>query len=337
MKKLKILMSLLTEENPYQRLQATIAQEIAGNLGVDLQIAFAKNDALFQSEQLLNAIHSSKHSPLDGIVCAPIGTTRTTLMQVARSAVAAGIGWAVLNREIDYQAELRSSFQVPIFSVLPDQEAIGKMQGQQVGMLLPRGGHILYLLGPTGNSVSEKRLAGMQTGLSSGIGLKTLVGDWSKESGFRAVARWLQLRTANAPAIELLASQNDDMVIGAREAFEEMTNGDEKDRWLGIPYVGCDCCPGAGREWVHRGLLASSVINPPTAGLALQMMVQAVRKHLATTRANDSCPGIVSPGRKTPQQTVAQHLDRSRQSARNFIARKPIAAPSLFPLSLATI
>src|SRR5579859_539096 len=100
MKKLKFLISLLMEENPYQRMQAIAGREVARSLGVDLQILFAKNDALIQSEQLLNAIHSSKHSELDGIVCAPVRTTRTALMQVARSAAAAGIGWAVLNRAV---------------------------------------------------------------------------------------------------------------------------------------------------------------------------------------------------------------------------------------------
>jgi len=265
------------EENPYQRMQAIAGREVARSLGVDLQILFAKNDALIQSEQLLNAIHSSKHSELDGIVCAPVGTTRTALMQAARSAAAAGIGWAVLNREVDYITELRSSHQVPIFAVSPDQGSIGRIQGQQIGVLLPAGGHTLYLLGPTGNSASEKRLAGMQAGLPANVEPKTLVGDWSEESGYRAVGRWLQLRAPNTPAVRLVASQNDDMAIGAKKAFEEMTSGDEQDWWLGLPYIGCDCCAGAGREWVNRGLLTSSVINPPSAGLALQMMVRAIQ------------------------------------------------------------
>jgi hypothetical protein len=47
-----------------------------------------------------------------------------------------------------------------------------------------------------------------------------------------------------------------------------------------LPYIGCDCCPGAGLEWVRTGLLTASIINPPTGGLALDMMVQAIKTQL---------------------------------------------------------
>src|SRR5581483_7833043 len=47
--------------------------------------------------------------------------------------------------------------------------------------------------------------------------------------------------------------------------------------WISVPFLGSNCCPGTGPEWIQRGWLAASIINPPTAGVALEMMVQAMQ------------------------------------------------------------
>jgi ABC-type sugar transport system substrate-binding protein len=275
MKRLKFLVSLLTNENYYQRHQGTAAQEAAQRLGVDVQVLFAENDPVAQSEQLLNAIQSSsKGFLLDGIICYPVGTT---LLQVARQAAAAGIGWAVLNRECDYLAELRNNYQVPIFSVRNDNTEIGRIQGTQMGALLPEGGLILYLLGPSVSSVTQLRSTSMQAAKPGNIQMKTLIGNWSEQSGYKTVSRWLQLSTSHGSPVNLVAAQNDDMAVGARKAFEDETRGEERERWTSLPYIGCDCCPGAGQDWVRKGLLTASIVNPPTAGRALEMMVNAVQ------------------------------------------------------------
>jgi ribose transport system substrate-binding protein len=297
-------MSLSREDSPYQRQHAAAGREVAGRLGVDVQVQFAKNnEAVAQSEQLLNTIQSTaKEARPNGIICAPVGTT---LSQVAHQAVAAGIGWAVLNRDADYIGELRKNSSVPVFTVSTDQEAIGRIQGLQIAALLPEGGLVLYLLGPSGNAVMEKRLAGMMHSKPANVEVKTLTGQWSESSGYRAVSRWLQLRTQRDRAIDLVAAQNDDMAVGARKALQENTKGEERERWLRLPYVGCDCCPGAGVEWVHQGLLTCSVINPPTGGPALQMMVKALQTNERppefTTIPPESHPAIEKLREKAPR------------------------------------
>src|SRR5579859_3586067 len=147
MKKLRFLISRIMEENHYQKLHATAVQDVALRLGVEVQIVYAGKDPITQTEQLLNAIQSSsKESRPDGIVRTPVGTS---LMQVARQAAKMGIAWGLLNREGDYIGELRASSQAPIFAITIDQAEIGRIQGRQVGALLPHGGMVLYLLGPT--------------------------------------------------------------------------------------------------------------------------------------------------------------------------------------------
>ena len=275
MKKLSFLISLIMEENHYQKLHATAVQDVALRHGVDIQIVYAGKDPITQTEQLLNAIQSSaKESRPDGIVCAPAGTS---LMQVARQAAKMGIGWGLLNREGDYMAELRDSSQAPIFSVTIDQAEIGRIQGRQIGALLPHGGMVLYLLGPTGNPLVEQRSTWMQTLKPANVQVRTLTGDLSQQSGYKAITRWLQLRTSHETPVTLIAGQNDDMALGARRAFEDQTSGAQREQWTHLPYIGVDCCPGAGQDWVRRGLLAASVIHPATAGIALEMMIHAIR------------------------------------------------------------
>src|SRR5260370_8565456 len=114
MKKLKFLISLRMEGNPYQTQHAATAEQVAQRLGVDLQVQYANNDAITQSEQLLNAIQSPKESRPDGIICAPVGTT---LMRAARCAAQSGIAWALVNRDADYITQLRRPYKIPLFTV----------------------------------------------------------------------------------------------------------------------------------------------------------------------------------------------------------------------------
>src|SRR5260370_3769872 len=273
MKKLKFLISSCMEGHPYQTQHAGTAEQVAQRLGVDLQVQYANNDAITQSEQLLKAIQSPKESRPDGIICAPVGTT---LMRVARCAAESGIAWALVNRDGDYITELRRAYKVPVFSVTVDQNEIGRIQGRQFSAILPEGGLVLYLIGPSG-SIGDQRLTAMQSAKSANIQVRTLTGDWTEEGGYKAVSRWLHLRTSHETPATLVACENDDMAIGARREFEDQTSREHRARWMSLPYIGCDCCPGAGLEWVRTRTLAASLVNPPTRGRALVSTVRAIR------------------------------------------------------------
>src|SRR5580704_5388901 len=159
MKKLKFLVSLTTNDNDYQIEQAADAEETARRLGVDIQILYAANDSITQSQQILNVIQSRTDALPDGIIFEPVGGT--ALPQVARAAAAAGIGWVVLNRSVEYIAEIRKSNRVPIFSVSSDHEEIGRIQGRQFAALLPKGGSVLYVQGPAESLAAKQRTSGM--------------------------------------------------------------------------------------------------------------------------------------------------------------------------------
>jgi ribose transport system substrate-binding protein len=286
MEKLRFVVSLITNENEYQREQAATATQTAQRLGVDIQLLYAGNDAINQSQQLLNIIQSSRGPRPTGILCHPAGTT---LAQVAGAAVARGIGWAMLNRDAEYLPELRKKNDLPAFAVTVDQEEVGRIQGRQIRALLPGGGLVLYFQGPAISSAVQGRTAGMYSTKPDTVQVRTLRGKWTEASAYEAVQSWLRLSTAHDAEVSLVAAQNDNMALGARKAFEENTKGTERERWGSVPFTGCDACPGKGQEWVRRGLITASITIPTTTGLALEMFV----RHLQA-------------GTQPPERTVLQ-------------------------------
>jgi ribose transport system substrate-binding protein len=274
MKKLKFLLSLTNIENDYQREQAAAAEAAARRLGVDVQILHADNDAITQSQQLLKVIQSRAEAHPDGILFEPVGGT--ALPQVARAAAAAGVGWVVLNRDAEYVEELRKTHRVPIFAVTSDHQEIGRIQGRQFAALLPKGGSVLYVQGPAESSAAQQRTMGMYETKPADLPVKLMRAHWTEASAYRVVSSWLRLSTSQQARLDVIAAQDDSMAVGAKKAFQELPMGAARDRWLSLPYIGCDGLPKTGQTWVKRGLLTATIFVPPNAGQALEMLVQAV-------------------------------------------------------------
>jgi ribose transport system substrate-binding protein len=276
MAKLRFLVALTTNDNDYQIEQARSAEQAAKKLNVDLQILYADNDAINQSTQILKAVQAAAEDRPSAIVFEPVGGT--ALPQVARAAVSAGIGWAVLNRDATYVPELRKgSSKVPVFTVSSDHAEIGRIQGRQCAALLPTGGSVLYIQGPSENSAAKDRTLGMQEAKPSNIHLIMLKGQWTEESALRAVRSWLKLTTSQKANIDLIAAQDDSMAIGARKAFQELGSEIERERWLSLPYLGCDGLPNTGQSWVRSGLLTATIFVPPNTGQAMEMLADALQ------------------------------------------------------------
>jgi len=273
MKKLRFLISLTNDDNDYQIEQSEAAQQAANKTGVEVQIIHAHNDAITQSTQILKAVQAPKQLQPDAILFEPVGGT--ALPQVAKAAATAGIGWVVLNRDANYIEELRKISAAPIFSISSDHVEIGRIQGRQMAALLRGGGSVLYIQGPSENSAAKERTIGMQETKPGNVQVSMLKGQWTQESAQKAVRSWLKLTTSQRAPIDLISAQDDSMAIGAREAFKELSNEDERERWLKLPFTGCDGLPKTGQAWVRSGLLAATIFVPPDAGQAIEMLVDA--------------------------------------------------------------
>jgi ribose transport system substrate-binding protein len=312
MKKLNFVLSLTTNDNDYQLEQAVAAEEAAARLGLGLQIIYADNDAITQSQQLLKLMQSRSEAPPDGIIFEPVGGT--ALPQVARAAAIAGIGWVILNRDAEYIADLRKQYRVPAFCITVDHEEVGRIQGRQLAALLPRGGSALYIQGPSESLAAKQRSAGMFETKPAELQVKMMKAQWTEASAHRTVSSWLRLSTSHQTHIDAVAAQDDSMAIGARKAFEGLPEGVARDRWLNLPYLGCDGLPNSGQVWVRQGLLTGTIYSPANAGKAVDMLAHAIRT-----------------GTIPPEQTLTvpvsipaiEALTRSGMRAQAFSAKTP--------------
>src|SRR5258708_34497157 len=107
MAKIRILVSLTTNDNDYQIEQAQSAEQAASKLGVTAEIIFANNDAISQSTQILRAIQAAPAERPNAIVFEPVGGT--ALPQVARAAAPPEIGWGGRKRAASYIEDLRKN------------------------------------------------------------------------------------------------------------------------------------------------------------------------------------------------------------------------------------
>jgi ribose transport system substrate-binding protein len=269
--KRRILLSLTTINSDYQQEQAAAAESAALRLGVELKVIYADTNAITQSQQLLEVIQGPPEQRPDAIMFHPVGTG---LNQVARAATAVGIGWAVINRNVEYIPELRAKCSAPIFSMCSNGLQIGQIQGNQMRALLPEGGLVLYIEGPSYALPAQQRTAGMLQTKPANVQIRSFKADWTEEGATRAVSAWLRLSTSRQMEVRVVAAQNDVMAMGARKAFQAA--GGNVERWMRLPYLGCDGLQQTGAAWVRSGLLTGTVVIPAIAGRALEVMVNAL-------------------------------------------------------------
>jgi ribose transport system substrate-binding protein len=270
-----IVLSLLTQDNDYQVEQAASAEEVARGLGVAVQVVYADNDSILQSQQILKFIQCDPELRPDGIILEPVGGTG--LPQVAKAAVDAGIAWIILNRELGYVKQLRQSCSAPVFSLATDNQEVGRIQGYQFGKLLPKGGSVLYIQGPSETDAAKLRLAGMLEIKPVNVQVKTIKAQWTEASAFKAITNWLQLSTSQRAHIDIIAAQNDAMATGAMKAFHEFS-ASVQEHWSRLLFLGVDGVPKTGQAWVKQGLMTATIITPPLAGRAVEMLMDALRR-----------------------------------------------------------
>jgi len=300
MKNFKFVVSLITENNDYQHELALSAEDTARRLGVEVQITYAENDADAQSNVLMEAINRPENQRPDGFIVMPVGNGRA---EVAEAAAKAGIGWAVLNRHVDYIAELRRNYSAPIFSVSVDQEEIGRIQGRQISALLPSGGTIISLMGANGSLAASYRFVGMQSAKPANVGIRILRGDWTELGAYEAVKKWLRLSEQNARSVVLVAAQSDEMAMGARNALNECAPAIVPR----VSFLGLDGTPKA-QSWIRDGLLTASVVVPVTSGVALEMMLRALQTGERPERNAKVAPSPLPPFQELRPMAARQAL-----------------------------
>jgi len=272
LKKLRIVVSL-PNDNAYQHEQGVVAKATGERLGLDLQVMDAKDDSITQSQQLLEIIQSRSESRPAAFLVEPV--TGTGLPRVAEAAVAQGIAWVISNSDVDYVQKLRKSSRVPVFTVTQGQYEIGRLQGKQLAALLPKGGTVLTIEGPSMSSVAVQRHEGMESSKPRDVQITTLRSKWSEEGACQSAGAWLRLATSRAEKFDLVAGQTHELALGARKALQNIDNEEQKKRWLGTPFIGIGISNQV-KPLVDGQILTAAVITSVTMELALTLLVRAI-------------------------------------------------------------
>jgi ribose transport system substrate-binding protein len=270
---LRIAVSLTVEDSVYQQAEARAAQAAAQKHGFQISVTYAQGDAIAQSDHLLSLIHFSSDIRPDVIMLEPVGTG---MIRVAREAARVGIGWIVLNREVDYISELRASASAPLFAVTTNHVETGRIQGRQLNALLPTGGSAIYLMGPTGHPVVQARERGMRETKNERIQIRPLHAGWQESVALQVITSWMRLPTWQELRPQVVAAQNDFMALGARRAFDQFANQPRFKTTTKVRYIGCDGLEGHGQRWVAEGLLDATIVCPSLTALAMDVLAREV-------------------------------------------------------------
>ncbi len=266
---------------------------MAHHLKTPVDVHFSESNAYIQTRQIFDFIH--EHPP--GSVLVVESVVDDALEPVARHAARAGMGWFLVHRIVAYIDRLRREFPaLPIGTVTSDQKEIGRIQGKHFEALLSRKGTVLYVQGPDGSSIAADRLAGMREVIdATTIKYHLVRGDWSEQSGEEAVSAWLGDSATHAQ-VNLVGCQNDAMAVGALRALARGAASRSQRDLDAVLVTGVDGNPDYGIPLVDRKRLAATVIMPPAAGQAIQLI------HEGWTTPGFSPPPIVRlPVRSYPE------------------------------------
>ncbi len=257
----------------YMHAQTAAAQAAAERLGLEVKVINAQMDAVVQGQRLLNLVQSPDSRP-SGIIVEPVSAAG--LPRVAAAAVAAGVAWVLSNAQADYIGDLRRKAKTRVFQISQDHVEVGRIQGRQIGAILPKGGSVLYLRGPQMSWWATKRFEGLERTKPSNVEVKTVkVLAVSVEGAYQAVSSWLNLTKQRPEGTQLIVSQNADFVTGARKAFEATARGAERAKWMAIPCAGVGVAERS-RALVDQGQLCAAVVTSLTMDKAVEMLTRAL-------------------------------------------------------------
>src|SRR5204863_10132858 len=62
------------------------------------------------------------------------------------------------------------------------------------------------------------------------------------------------------------------------QAFQQFSyEGQGRDHWVSLPFLGVDGVPKTGQAWVRSSVLAATVVCPPLSGTAMDLLTRALQ------------------------------------------------------------
>jgi ABC-type sugar transport system substrate-binding protein len=267
-----VVLALLSARQEFQQLQEAEARAVASRERLDLQVVHTENDPAAQIGQLETFLRQPLETrPVAFVVEA---VSAVGFERIARSALASRVGWVIVSARSPYLETLRRDFPgALVTSATIDDMEIGRIQGKQLLTLLPRGGKVLYIEGPSVSAATmfRRRLAEQELKGSQVQFVRCLAADWTTPGAEWAVSSWLGMDEGRDAQFDVVCAQNDDMALGARAALAA-----NRPDWSG-PILGCDGAPTVGQRHVREGALRATVVKLPTAGAGVELVAKSLR------------------------------------------------------------
>ena len=190
-----------------------------------------------------------------------------------------------------------------------DNKLMGQEMGDYVARCLGGRGNVVEIMGLKGSSPAIERHTGFVEALSRYPGihlLGSLQGDWTEQSGQKAMDDFLRQQSVKPSEIDFVFGQNDRMAVGASKTLKQQ--GGQQARFCGI-----DALPtaGGGIECVRDGILEASYIYP-THGDEVMQLAMNILEGKPYEKENPLKAALVT--KENARVLLMQHEESERQS-----------------------
>ena len=125
------------------------------------------------------------------------------------------------------------------------------------------------------SAVAVQRREGLESTKPRNVRVTAISSNWNEESAYQSTGTRLQLASSRGENFDLVAGQSHELALGARKAFRNIANQEQREKWFGLPFIGSGI-PGQVKPLVDGGVLAAAVITSVTMELALKLLMRAM-------------------------------------------------------------
>ncbi len=170
--------------------------------------------------------------------------------------------------------ERKTSSQKHTAFISADNYEMGRVMGEYIVSRLHGQGTLLEIKGLEGSSPAIERHNGFMDAIKDAPGIKvvgSLQGDWTEPTAYERTKQWLA--NHKDVRVDLVFGANDRTAMGARRAFQLLTQSGEAGR--GPLFCGIDGLPGenGGIQLVRDSLLDASYIYPTHGDQIIELAV----------------------------------------------------------------
>jgi len=234
--------SMLNMRDPDLAVMADAMKEEAKSAGVDLVMVDAKGDVSTELSQIEDLVTRK----VDAIVMMPIdGETSQTAATIVNDA---NIPLFILSTAFPDDSPVKYESYIGV-----DDTEAGRMEAENVNMMLPDGGKIIYIVGTYGASWTDRRKTGFMEVKNDNIQIASELQANGSRDEAKKVMEDLLSRYSTKGEIVGLVTHNDEMAVGASSAIEEAGRLGEYKVIIGV-----DGTP-PGLDAVKNGLMTATV------------------------------------------------------------------------------